>query len=168
MRKTTLLLALLFAVTTAFIGGDKREAIKYDDISLNKLLTNNLDSLVSTPSSTDESAQYTWVQTGSIDDTLIVLKSNPDIIDTTICETLSYQFLPDKKLNIIRNSNCADAIPVMGYKSYTYLILYKNSTAYFAFSPSSLKVFYHYIVKSVERVYYTPEQNGYEITLVKQ
>lgn len=172
MKKTTLLFALLFAVTTAFKGGDKRETIKFDGALLSLLLTNNEATYTNASPKFNETAEHTWVRTSFENNNKIVLQSNQNVIDPAICKMEHYWFITDNKLKTSRSNHCkgdGNKIQIETQESYSYMVADKDAKTYLFLNDKSGKLAHKYVVESLVKVTYKKQkQTGYEITLVSQ
>lgn len=171
MKKTALLLVILFAVTTAFKGGDKRELIKCDIDCVSELLRNN-GTIVSSNLTPQvmEAARHTWVSPTSKDEKTLVLYSNQGKAHEANCDFTNYWFLEGNNLKTSNNNTCEkpNTIVIADQNSYAYSLFKSDGSIYLKLSDESGTMVHKYMVKSVEKVTYKKhDQTGYEITLVK-
>ena len=166
MKNLTLLLVIVFAVTSAF-KGDKRKSVDFDAEKISKLLRDN-ETVVSSnlPPHLTQSFKHTWTQINFEDENTLILCSNQSVKEG-ICRSQSYWFLADNVLKSTRHNSCEGQVQIEEESSYSYAV-HDDKKTHLTLSDEAGTIVKDYKVTKLEKVEYDNGLSGYEITLIKQ
>lgn len=169
MKYKLLIGIITISITAAFTTLEKRESVEFNAPKLRYILNHNKETIPpGLPVSAARSVPHTWTA-GKAKTGEIILYSNFVKGIKTHCFYNNLCFSDTGTLSRLTFDACADRRkPVEKRKQddLTYAVEAKGEQTILKIIGSGTKE--TYLVKSVERVYYTTEISGYEITLVSQ
>lgn len=168
MRYKLLIGIIIIGISGAFTTLEKRESVEFNAPKFRYILNHNKEAVAGLPVSAAKSVPHTWTA-GKAKTGEIILYSNYVKGVKTHCLYNNLCFSDTGTLNRLTFDACADRRkPVLKNKQdgLTYTVEEKGEQTILSIMGQGTKETYR--VKNVERVYYTTEKSGYEITLISQ